>query len=133
MEIRSAVLDAILEHALQELPVECCGLLVGSSLRIECAVRARNTVASPTRYEVDPVGHFAAIRRARADGLRVVGAYHSHPKGPPIPSETDLAKVTYTDYLYLIVSPAGGRVGTECFGVYCLEQDRFERISLAVI
>ena len=38
------------------------------------------------RYEVAPEDHFAAVRAARADGLEVIGAYHSHPASPAEPS-----------------------------------------------
>lgn len=105
VEVRRAALDAIARHAEEERPNECCGLLVGTPRRIDYARRARNLHASPTRYQVDPADHFAAIRAARADGLAVVGAYHSHPASPPVPSATDLAEALYPEFLYLIVSP----------------------------
>ena len=42
---------------------------------------------------------------ARADGLEVVGAYHSHPASAAIPSATDIAEATSgADFVYLIVS-----------------------------
>ena len=129
LEIRSGALKAILDHALQQVPIECCGLLVGADRRIERAVPARNLLASPTRYQVDPSDHFAAIRGTRSDGLVVVGAYHSHPLGPPVPSATDLAEATYADYAYLIVSPKED----DPFGAYYLDGQRFERIALKPI
>ena len=133
VEIRSTVIDAILDHAREAHPIECCGLLVGSSGRIERAVRAHNTRASRTRYQIDSVDHIAAIRSARTAGLRVVGTYHSHPTGPPVPSPTDLAEATYADYAYLIVSPDAGAHQADRFGIYRLEAGRFEHLRLVVI
>jgi proteasome lid subunit RPN8/RPN11 len=108
------VLDDILRHAREEAPNECCGLLVGRRGVVEHSVRARNLQSSPTRYLIDPGDHFAAIRTARAEGRRVIGAYHSHPSGGPTPSDSDLAEATGgREFLYLIVSPAeaaGNRV-----------------------
>lgn len=92
-------------HARAELPNECCGLLIGSGDQIARVARARNLRPSPTRYLIDPEDHFAAIRAARAEGLEVVGAYHSHPGAPPVPSATDLAEATDRHHLYVIVSP----------------------------
>ena len=101
------MLDDILQHAREEAPNECCGLLVGRRGVVERSVRARNLQSSPTRYLIDPGDHFAAMRTARAEGRRVIGAYHSHPSGGPVPSESDLAEATGgREFLYLIVSPA---------------------------
>ena len=104
VEIPGRILDAILAHARAELPNECCGLLIGSALALEDWRPARNLDASPTSYLIDPADHFAAIRAARARGRRVVGAYHSHPASPPVPSARDLAEASFPQFMYLIVS-----------------------------
>lgn len=99
------VIQNMLSHAREEAPRECCGLLLGERHAIVRSVRARNLNAMATRYLIDPEDHFAAIRSARADGLEVVGAYHSHPSGAPIPSATDVAEANSgSDFLYVIVS-----------------------------
>lgn len=75
------------------------------------SVRARNLDANATRYHIDPEDHFAAIRSARAEGFEVIGAYHSHPSSAPVPSATDIAEANSgSDFLYVIVSPAGNEV-----------------------
>jgi proteasome lid subunit RPN8/RPN11 len=106
----SAVQD-MLAHAREEAPRECCGLLVGKGESIARIVRAKNLDASATRYLIDPEDHFRAIRHARADGLEVIGAYHSHPSSLPLPSDTDIAEAnTGADFIYVIVSPVGDAV-----------------------
>ena len=105
LEVRRAVLDALIAHAREEAPLECCGLLVGSALRIERAVRARNQLGSPTRYLIDPEDQIAAMKSARERGEVVVGFYHSHPSSAPAPSDTDRAEAAYPGHCYLIVSP----------------------------
>jgi proteasome lid subunit RPN8/RPN11 len=95
----------MLEHAREEAPRECCGLLVGKGDAVARTVRAGNLDAAATRYLIDPEDHFAAIRSARAEGLEVIGAYHSHPSSAPIPSETDVSEAdSGADFLYVIVS-----------------------------
>ena len=102
----AAVVSEMLAHARDEAPRECCGLLIGQDDSVVRSVRARNLDAKATRYLIDPRDHFAAIRAARADGLEVVGAYHSHPTSAPVPSATDIAEATSgPDFLYVIVSP----------------------------
>jgi proteasome lid subunit RPN8/RPN11 len=103
--IPADVIRDMLAHAREEAPRECCGLLVGKGGSVVRSVRARNLDASATRYLIDPDDHFAAIRAARAQGLEVVGAYHSHPSSAPVPSPTDVAEANSgSDFLYVIVS-----------------------------
>lgn len=148
VRIRHAVLDDILAHARAASPNECCGLLIGTADLIETSERARNLRAwrfpaalrlrswmSPIvgvprlRYLIDPVDHFAAIRRARASKRDVVGAYHSHPWSPPVPSRTDLAEAVYRNFLYLIVSPSPDGPLSEVRG-YRLGDGNFEAVRL---
>lgn len=99
--------DDMLAHAREAVPGECCGLLLGYPGHVTASARAGNVAPEPRRrFEVDPADHFAAMRRARAAGLTVVGAYHSHPNGPPHPSETDLAEaVENSDFVHVIIDP----------------------------
>ena len=104
VRIPTLVLDAIVDHAKREAPYECCGLLVGPGGRIERAVATRNAVSSPTRYLVDPMEHFALIRELRGTGQDIVGAYHSHPASPAVPSPSDVNEAWDAEFLYVIVS-----------------------------
>ena len=108
MRIRQEALDRIVAHATEEKPNECCGLLLGSADLVSDAVRARNAHKSATKFQVEPADHFAAIRRARAAGLEVIGAYHSHPTGPSGPSETDRVRLNDPTMVHVIVSLAHG-------------------------
>ncbi len=126
-----AVLADLDAHARAERPNECCGLLVGRGDRVARSVRARNARASPTRYLVDPRDHFATIRAARAEGLAVLGAYHSHPASPPVPSITDLAEANDPDLVYLIVSPGPGETPPDV-RAFVITDDGFEAVDLVV-
>jgi proteasome lid subunit RPN8/RPN11 len=130
LRITKAAVDAIVAHAREAAPDECCGLLIGSPTRIEQAHRARNLHASPSRFLIDPQDHFAAIRAARAAGRAVVGVYHSHPSTPPEPSATDLAEATYAEYLYAIVSV---RTEPAELRLFRLEAAEFVEESLVVL
>ena len=106
MRIRLAARAAIIAHAVAAAPRECCGLLIGSDDVVEEAIPARNIRGGETTYQIEPADHFAAIRRARAQGRAVVGAYHSHPRSPAVPSPTDLDEALDPVLLHLIVSLA---------------------------
>ena len=103
MRLPDAVAHAIVAHAQRTAPDECCGLLIGTSVQILEAVEATNVAGDRRRrYEVDPRDHIRAIRSARNRHLQVVGAYHSHPGSPPVPSDTDAA-LAFSEFLWLIV------------------------------
>jgi [CysO sulfur-carrier protein]-S-L-cysteine hydrolase len=104
VRILAEVVAALVAHAREDAPDECCGLLLAQEDVIDEAVRARNARRSPTAYLVHPEDHFAALRRARQEGTRLVGAYHSHPRSAPRPSETDVAEAHDSELLYVIVS-----------------------------
>lgn len=97
-------MDAIIAHAREAAPNECCGLLVGAGGRIDESVRTRNLEEGPTRYQVDPAEHIALARALRGTPRQIVGTYHSHPSSEAVPSPSDVAEAFYPDFVYLIVS-----------------------------
>ncbi len=114
--IARRALDAVLEHAEQARPAECCGILLGDGDRILTAVRARNLAGDPDRrFVIDPSDHIAARRSARLDGLDVVGFYHSHPTSGAYPSAVDIAESSYPDATSLIVGRQTGRFEARLF------------------
>lgn len=106
--IPDLLLEEVIEHARQEAPLECCGLLAGS---LDGAVTARyvieNVAHSPTEYETDPRGMLGAFRDMRARGIELLAIYHSHPTSEAVPSRRDLARNTYGETaVHLIVGLA---------------------------
>jgi proteasome lid subunit RPN8/RPN11 len=114
--IGDAVRETIGLHAIGDYPRECCGILLGHAADhgwiISAALPAANT-AEPhrlaDRYTLDPRALLAADRRARREGLDILGFYHSHPDHPAIPSRTDI-DLAWEFYVYLIASVRDGAV-----------------------
>ena len=129
MRIRRAVIDAIVDHARRDSPLECCGLLIGSSDKVVECRAARNLKASSVVYLVDPENHFEAIRHARAEGLAVVGAYHSHPRSAAEPSPTDIREANDADFVHVIVSLSDAEPQVAAFRI---EDGRAIRLPLAI-
>jgi proteasome lid subunit RPN8/RPN11 len=130
VKIRQDVLTKIVAHAVEDLPNECCGLLIGTTEMVEDASRARNTKRSRTKFQVEPADHFAAVRRARAAGFEIVGAYHSHPSGPSGPSETDRARLTDPSMFHVIISLAHG---TRTVRAFRLTDGNFSPLELVPV
>ncbi|QLG49420.1 desampylase [Natrinema halophilum] len=106
----TAVREAILERAREGRPEEICGILGGEyrpdgRSRVQGQYPAENVAETPRmRYEIDPEKQLAVFKRLEDRGEEIVGFYHSHPRGPARPSETDVAAATWPDRSYLIVS-----------------------------
>ncbi len=133
LTIRRAALDVIRRHADDDLPNECCGLLIGRAGMVERAAPARNLRASPDRYLVDPADHCAAIRSARAGGFEVVGVYHSHPTGSLRPSAVDRREASYREFAYLIVSPRAPAGGGAGLAAYRLAGAGLQEITVEIV
>jgi proteasome lid subunit RPN8/RPN11 len=121
--------EAIVAHATREQPGECCGLLAGTSDVVDECVPARNMAASPTRYLIDPHDHIALNRRLRGTPRRVIGAYHSHPSSPAVPSATDIAEAQYPEFVWVIVSLAAADAPE--IRAYRIDAGRFEEIAVS--
>jgi len=104
--------EAMLVHARETYPNECCGAMLGragpeklvtTALRLENAYQG----SQRTRYELRPEDLLEAEREARRRGLEVVGIYHSHPDCAAYFSETDL-KNSCPWYSFVVLSMRGG-------------------------
>lgn len=114
----SEVEAQIRERSRLALPEEACGLILGTRqadvVRIETQWPSANLAdARVDRFRLDPAAQLAAERHASAEGLSVLGCWHSHPRGEATPSLLDLRGIPVS-WLLLIVAPphepASGRV-----------------------
>jgi [CysO sulfur-carrier protein]-S-L-cysteine hydrolase len=104
MVIAQAQWDALVAHAQDEAPNECCGYARMTDGRVDEVFRAKNLRASPYGYEIDPQALLAA--NDLDDDGHGVAIYHSHPRSPAEPSQTDINLAFYPHWRYLIVSLA---------------------------
>ena len=105
------VYAALLGHARQVLPAECCGLLAGTVVdgigRVTLHLPLVNALASPTEYESDPRSMLAAHKAMRQSGTDVLAVYHSHPSSDPVPSRRDRERNYSERVVNLIVGLRG--------------------------
>lgn len=106
---------AIVRHAAEAYPEECCGALIGrdgeprSVVRVVVAGNARSEDRD-RRYLIEPGAVLAVQRGAEEDGLEVVGFYHSHPDHPARPSSFDRDHA-WPWYSYVIVPATSSGAG----------------------
>lgn len=94
----------ISQHALDDRPNEACGLLVGKDQRVQQIIPTPNTSNDPQRrFSIAPSALAQHLPTIEAQGLTLIGFYHSHPKGDPIPSQTDIYESHYPNVIHLIV------------------------------
>jgi len=113
----------IAEHARQESPNECCGLLLLDGDRAVEYVRAVNKAASPYRFELylEPE-RWAQIERDQA-------IVHSHLSSPPRPSRTDVENIgLWEGHPYLIYA-----VRTDDLAAWKIVGDEIESLDLVVV
>src|SRR6185369_1956903 len=106
IQLRREHLEAMIEHAREAAPAECCGLIGGvSGIKATNLYRLRNVAANPELgYEAAPEDLFAAQRAMRERGEELLAIYHSHPRAViPSPSETDIRQAFYPSATYLII------------------------------
>jgi proteasome lid subunit RPN8/RPN11 len=90
IKIRNEHLQAMIDHAMEDAPVECCGLLAAKEGVVSGVYRARNKEESPYRFDIDPLETRKILDRIDEDGAELAGFYHSHTGSAPIPSPTDI-------------------------------------------
>ncbi len=113
---------------------ECCGLLLGdrAALRVDAIAPATNVAADPRQcFEIDPALLLAAHKAARAGGPQIVGHYHSHPGGAPVPSATDAAMAAGDGAIWLLVGAEGAMQAWRADADGALH-GRFSAVDIAV-
>lgn len=113
--IPRSVAEAMLGHARRELPNEACGLISGSAAEGRAAAfhPARNSEASPLRYNVHPDDLVRITFAIEEAGEDLVAIFHSHTRSPAVPSPTDLRAAMYPDAFHVLASLADPAAGPD--------------------
>ena len=83
------------QHVAAQAPFEACGLLAGKQNSAESVLRVQNADQSPVQFRMDAQEQYNAFEWMEANGLDLVGIFHSHPSGPETVSPTDIAEAAY--------------------------------------
>jgi len=129
MHMGQAVWTGIFEHALEDYPAECCGIVaehgkisyrVHRCDNIQDRLHANDPETHPrtsrTAYRMDDLQVARIVRETEEAGGRLVGFYHSHIDCNAYFSQEDRDAATffgepaYPDVVYLVVSVVDGKL-----------------------
>ena len=132
MNISGALLDELIEHAREDAPNECCGVVAvepGSPPRAVRVHRAVNTAASPLKFEVDGRELLGLIDAIEGDAHELGAIYHSHTRTAPYPSQTDINfAANWPGVEWIIVGLADGEAPE--VRSYLIEDGQVEEVAL---
>ena len=134
--------EEIERHAEREYPRECCGLLVGritdggSTREVHATYPVANIFSEEAerhhRMAIEPLEYARAERLHAAEGLGVVGNYHSHPDHPAVPSQYDLEHLApWPTMSYVVVSVREGKAAGLRSWVLEADRSRFEEEEIS--
>lgn len=104
----SALAREMLRHARADAPREACGILAGRGEKVERVIPAVNRATDPEHYyRIDERQLTEVLFTLETEKLELLGFYHSHPAGDPIPSPTDIREAHYPHIPYVIVGLRG--------------------------
>lgn len=113
IKIEKSAWDIMVQHARACYPRECCGAMLGTEAggvrTVKAARPMRNAFegAQEDTYVLDPQEQLAVEKEARAQGLSVVGIFHSHPDCDAYFSKRDLEN-SCPWYSFVVLSVKNG-------------------------
>ena len=114
IEVEQSPWQAMVLHAEQTYPNECCGAMLGhiegDKKRVSEVIALENASTGEQRqhYELRPQDLMSAERAARQRGLDLIGIFHSHPDCDAYFSETDLRN-SCPWFSFIVLSIKNGR------------------------
>jgi [CysO sulfur-carrier protein]-S-L-cysteine hydrolase len=104
IRIPESIYHQMVEHAMKESPLECCGILGGRDHAVKRAFKLQNLDQSSVRYAMAPQEQLKVFEEIEKNAMEIVAIYHSHPHTIPFPSETDVTLAFYPEISSIIIS-----------------------------
>lgn len=121
---------ALVAHAQQAYPAEACGLIGGVGDMATQIIPIPNVSSDPQRqFRLDERVFIETVYYLQQQSAEIIGIYHSHPHGDPLPSSTDLQEAAYPDIAYLIIGLSGTHPR---LGAWSLRQGRAVPVELHI-
>ena len=123
-------IDTLARFAREDFPNESCSLLLGNIVNNEYCVkmikRMENMAHSEYSFNMDPDELMKAYQWASANGLNVIGIFHSHLVGQN-PSNTDLTFMKINPVIWLIYE-----VSSSTYKAHLLADDTLKEIKIEI-
>ena len=109
--VTEGFLNEMLNHAIEELPYECCGVLGGRFETrenekigvVSTVYKLENLLKSEIEFLSSAESMLKVVKELRQKGEEMLVVYHSHPVSFPKMSKKDLDMIDGTNLLHLIV------------------------------
>ena len=89
------LLEETRTHLQKEAPKEGVGLWAGRR-EVERVIPLPNAHPEPlVGYLAEPLALLRALKEMEREGLALLAIYHSHPRGPALPSPTDIREARW--------------------------------------
>ena len=122
--------EMIARQALDNRLQEVCGIMAGMGEQVRQIIPIANVASDPVHFfRLDEREFTQAMFEIKRTGLSLIGIYHSHPNGDPIPSQADIQQSNYADTAYLIV---GLRHGEPTLAGWQIRPSEVNRIELHI-
>jgi len=106
MKLTQTYIDCMIQHAVQDTPNECCGIIAGKNGEATGLYQMTNSAASPYRYNMDPKELYTTYREIEDQGSDILAIYHSHTHTEAYPSQTDVRLASWPEAIYILISLA---------------------------
>ncbi len=108
LHIPQSIIDEMTAHARSLDPVECCGIMAGTTSGEDAHVThiypIKNGDDSNVSYFMEPKELLWVHKNMRSNKLDLLVIYHSHTHTQAYPSATDVRLAFYPDAHYMIIS-----------------------------
>ena len=108
LHIPQSIIDEMTAHARSLDPVECCGIMAGTTAGEDAHVthiyQIKNEDNSNISYFMEPKELLWVHKNMRSNQLDLLVIYHSHTHTQAYPSATDVRLAFYPDAHYMIIS-----------------------------
>ena len=108
LHIPQSIIDEMTAHARSLDPVECCGIMAGTTSGEDAHVThiypIKNGDASNVSYFMEPKELLWVHKNMRSNKLDLLVIYHSHTHTQAYPSATDVRLAFYPEAHYMIIS-----------------------------
>jgi len=130
VRIPNTIFQKMINHALRESPMECCGILAGKGKTVLRMYEMTNADESRTSYFTSPEEQLEVFREIEREDLNMLAIYHSHPDTIPFPSVSDVRLAFYPNVVYVIISL---RDGGTCVKGFRIRKDAISLETIRVI
>jgi proteasome lid subunit RPN8/RPN11 len=90
LRITQELVDQMIDHARQDTPDECCGVVLARDGEAVEVRAYENVYHSPLKFGIDGLALLKLNDEIDEKGLDIGAIYHSHTRTAPYPSQTDI-------------------------------------------